>query len=189
MKYRSIETRCLCLLMGVLAMVTTSLPACTQQRPPHPAVISGKINFPDLISTAASPVVTFDFRMLDGSAHYVRTALVSPDGYFSFDDLPSQEYQVYMMTPIHLTARVYVNASEGRAEVLNATLLAGDINSDNSIDVLDLDILVQAFDLIPEDSAWNPYADLNGDERIDGLDLDILRRNFDRYGSPWPAYR
>jgi hypothetical protein len=56
----------------------------------------------------------------------------------------------------------------------------GDANRDGSIDVLDLDLLIQNFDRCQGDAGYNTQPDFNGDHCVDVLDLDILIRNFDQ---------
>lgn len=54
--------------------------------------------------------------------------------------------------------------------------------NDNSVDVFDLDPLIQAFNSMPGEANWNPNADFNCDESVDVFDLDILIRNFNAEG-------
>ena len=63
----------------------------------------------------------------------------------------------------------------------------GDANGDNACDVLDLDLLIQAFDTVPTDPNWNPFCDWNTDASVDVLDLDILIQNFDVSFPPNPT--
>ena len=62
------------------------------------------------------------------------------------------------------------------------TLLGGDANDDNSVDVLDLDQIIQSFDRCLGDDGFIVSADFNCDGCVDVLDLDILIRNFDKFG-------
>ena len=50
------------------------------------------------------------------------------------------------------------------------------------VDLLDLDLLIRAFDSTPSSANWNENADFNCDLSVDVLDLDILVRNFDMIG-------
>jgi parallel beta-helix repeat protein len=47
----------------------------------------------------------------------------------------------------------------------------GDLNGDNSVDVLDLLIVAKALGTHPGDAKYNPNSDINGDGEIDVLDL------------------
>jgi hypothetical protein len=55
----------------------------------------------------------------------------------------------------------------------------GDINGDGVVDLVDLGILLAAFESRPGDPFWNPDADLNGDEIVDLSDLGALLADFD----------
>jgi hypothetical protein len=61
------------------------------------------------------------------------------------------------------------------------TLLGGDVNGDNCIDVRDLSYVAWHFD------EYAPNADVNGDELVDILDLSLMATNFGQCGPvPWP---
>jgi hypothetical protein len=68
----------------------------------------------------------------------------------------------------------------------NVALLAGDANNDNSADVLDLDLVLQAFDSTDGDPNFINGADFNCDNWVDVLDLALLLTNFDMVGDPLP---
>lgn len=70
----------------------------------------------------------------------------------------------------------------GAASGVNLTLLAGDVDGDDSVTVFDYDALSAAFDSGPGMENWNPAADLDGDETVTVFDYDILSRNFDQAG-------
>jgi hypothetical protein len=135
----------------------------------------------------AVPVsVRFEFRPTNNGSPMVRTLLVGTDGAFTFADIPEGSYHVAAKANTWLQRVILnVNTTGGsNALGLRFVLLAGDANNDNSIDVLDLDLLLQAFDSTPSSSHWNEDADFNSDESTDVLDLDILLRNFDVQGDP-----
>ena len=64
----------------------------------------------------------------------------------------------------------------------SATLVNGDVNEDNVVDLADYLALVASFDLISTDSGFDPNADLNGDGGIDLGDYLILAGAFDQTG-------
>ncbi|MCS6776552.1 MAG: dockerin type I domain-containing protein [Chloroherpetonaceae bacterium] len=70
---------------------------------------------------------------------------------------------------------------------INATLLAGDANDDNAVDVFDLAVLIDSFDSAEGDPNWNDgAADFNCDGAVDVLDLALLIQNFDQAGEECP---
>jgi hypothetical protein len=58
--------------------------------------------------------------------------------------------------------------------------IAGDVNGDGSVDVVDLLYLVAAFGTIRGDAAFNPACDFNNDGSVDVVDMLSLVQN-------WPA--
>lgn len=152
---------------------------------PPSATVSGIITLEDLVPTAAPQSLTLTFRPSDNSGDILKTVSVGSDGAFSVTDLPRKNYTLHIKGSKWLAKNVAMDASNGDVSNVNATLPAGDANDDNSVDVLDLDTLIQAFDSTSGDVNWNNgVADFNGDESVDVLDLDLLLRNFDRQGDP-----
>jgi hypothetical protein len=144
--------------------------------------VSGILTLEDCINPVQP--VTFEFRPEDQSGIFQRTITLGADGSFLIPNIPPKSYSVRIKGVKWLAQTLAVNASNGDVENVTAFLPAGDANDDNSVDVLDLDLLIQAFDTFPGDPAWNENADFNCDERVDVLDLDILLRNFDIQGDP-----
>jgi alpha-tubulin suppressor-like RCC1 family protein len=83
------------------------------------------------------------------------------------------------------------DARTGNVSLGTIELLGGDATGmggvpDNSVDVLDLDALIAAFDACDGDPAYDAAADFNCDGCVDVLDLDILMANFDMAGDSAP---
>lgn len=143
---------------------------------------------------AQSPVFAFfQIRNTDGTTR--------PAGFFSIREvtedeveldrgnysvrlhnIPDGDYRLYIKGARHLSRVVDVTVSGGTVSVPTVTLLGGDANGDDSVDVLDLDLLVQSFDTLAGDPNHIPGTDFNYDNSTDVLDLDILVRNFDQAG-------
>jgi streptogramin lyase len=130
---------------------------------------------------ATTQPLTFEFRFAD-SCPFTRTATLSANGEFSLTDIPRGIYTVHAKGAKWLAKNVLVDTTDGPFSGVMAMLPAGDANDDNSVDVLDLDKLIQAFDTTVESTNWNEGADFNCDDSVDVLDLDLLIRNFDREG-------
>jgi alpha-tubulin suppressor-like RCC1 family protein len=144
--------------------------------------VSGALTLEDSAYDAAAQPITFTLRPVYGGAEIVRTEPVSPSGLFSLTDIPQTLYTLHIKGAQYLAANVSLDTSNGSVSGVSALLRAGDANDDNSVDVLDLDQLIQAFDSGPGAPNWNPGADFNGDGSVDVLDLDLLVRNFDVQG-------
>jgi hypothetical protein len=142
--------------------------------------VSGRLTFADIDSSAPPQLVTFEWRPTGGSA-FTQTALVPANGNYTLTGVPSGSYQVNIQGERYLARNVSVNAT-GNVSGVNALQTAGDANGDNSVDVLDLDLLIQTFDSSANSPLYNPNPDFNRDGSVDVLDLDILIRSFDQVG-------
>ena len=56
--------------------------------------------------------------------------------------------------------------------------IPGDLNGDDSVDILDSILLANAYGSNPTSPNWNPDADLNGDHSVNILDAILLANNF-----------
>jgi len=61
--------------------------------------------------------------------------------------------------------------------------IAGDLNGDQTVNILDAIRLAAAFGSTPGNPYWNPNADINGDGVVNILDAIILAAHF---GESWP---
>jgi len=66
--------------------------------------------------------------------------------------------------------------------VLNKIIvkIAGDLNGDAIVDILDIAIVAQVFGTTPNDPNWNPIADINNDALIDILDISKVATEFNK---------
>lgn len=78
--------------------------------------------------------------------------------------------------PGYLTAEATLSNANTPLDVGRITLLAGDINGDNSINIFDLSYMGAQYDTTDE------KADLNGDGLVNILDLALAGRNYDQRG-------
>jgi subtilisin-like proprotein convertase family protein len=74
-----------------------------------------------------------------------------------------------------------VDFSAGSVSGVNFSLLNGDVNNDNSIDLSDFLILAAAYEVSPVTA---PEADLNRDGAVDLSDYLLLAANYDTAGPP-----
>lgn len=100
-----------------------------------------------------------------------------------FHDVPNGDYIVCIKGVRHLSRAVSVNvAGSGVVNLPAVSLLSGDANGDDSVDVFDLAELIDAFDAVEGDENFNRFSDFNYDDSIDVFDLAILIQNFDKIG-------
>lgn len=142
--------------------------------------LSGVITLEDTANAAQA--ITLEFRPDDNTAPFVKKITLEDDGAFVVRDIPLKTYQVAIKGAKWLQKTVSVDATLAPVTPITAVLLAGDANKDNSVDVLDLSILIEAFDATPTSSNWIAGADFNCDDSVDVFDLDLLIRNFDLTG-------
>jgi hypothetical protein len=147
-----------------------------------PRNVSGTLTLEDRDSGSATQTITFTFRPTDMSGNVVKTANIAVNGAFTLTGVPAKNYTLHIKGAKWLAKNVSVNLTGGDVSGVTATLKAGDANNDNSVDVLDLDRLIQTFDKCEGDTGFLTGADFNCDGCADVLDLDLLVRNFDAQG-------
>lgn len=98
---------------------------------------------------------------------------LNDDGQFSMST--AGEYEIDINAPQHLSVKLKGEATE-RLDLGNIILLAGDMTSDNKIDVFDLAYISNHFD------STDPLADLNGDGQVNILDVAIAAANYGQQG-------
>lgn len=121
-----------------------------------------------------------------GSGTNLRTydVVVKSDGTYEFStDLAAGSYDLYAKHRATLRKKL-ANASLGASGLNGAsfTLINGDVNGDNSINVADFLAFRAAFGSSPASNNWNPNADLNGDRSVAVSDFLILRAGFGKSG-------
>jgi hypothetical protein len=146
------------------------------------AGVSGKLQRYGRVAEAPAQTFIFTFRPVSHGNNIVRSVLIGASGEFSVNDLPADNYVLHVSGESYLAKNTQINLTYESLTGITITLDPGDANNDNSVDVLDLAILIQAFDSSPGNGNWNGNADFNGDYSIDVLDLDLLIQSFDRQG-------
>lgn len=123
---------------------------------------------------------------LDENGNKYLPQSLSPRGEFNIE-LPLGKYRMVASREQYLTRVLKFKLDEKgiEKELQPVTLPAGDINSDNRIDIHDLTLLSLAFQTRPGNKHWNPLADLNGDGIVDILDLTLLTKNYGLTGDKY----
>jgi uncharacterized membrane protein len=151
---------------------------------PVPAAnVSGMITLESIVPTATPQSLTLTFRPADNSGDIVKNVSVGSNGAFSVTGIPRKAYTLHIKGSKWLAKNVAVNASNGDVANVNATLLGGDADNNNLVDVEDLAVLIASFDAAPSDPNWNNgKADFDCNDIVDVEDLALLIRNFDADG-------
>jgi len=95
---------------------------------------------------------------------------------------------VYVTAQGHLTKKLAenVNLDDWGLTLPTFTLIGGDANGDNSVDLLDYFDLSDSYNLAEGDSGYNASADFNGDGSVDLLDYFILSDSYNLTGDELP---
>lgn len=94
---------------------------------------------------------------------------------------------LYMQYTIKAEASVVTNETMTENNLLIngpiTVVILGDVNGDQTVNILDIIVISNAFGSTPENPSWNILGDLNGDERVTVNDLILIAR---RFGQHWP---
>jgi YVTN family beta-propeller protein len=139
--------------------------------------ISGTVTLPGCVAPAQ--MITFVLSPSDNSESLTRTVRLNSDGTFSLNNIPSKQYSLTVKGSKWLQRRLAsVNTSAGSVRNLHLTLLPGDANDDNIVDVDDFALLADTFGLAEGETGFNPSADFTCDGIVDVDDFALLADNF-----------
>ena len=124
----------------------------------------------------------FQFRPVNGGTTIVRNQFVPTTGVYSFTDIPVGKYTLAVKGRKWLRHAVVADGSTSNVSNLNLTLLAGDVDGNNIVDVDDLTDLLFAFNSVKGDGIYTEAPDLDGNNTVDVDDLTLLLFNFNVAG-------
>ena len=154
-------------------------------RPTTYRTISGTIT---LTGTNAVPAnVTAELR-IPGTTTALQTVQVTLEsgGNFTLTGIPDSVYDLAFKGLNTLRVVVpNVNLIGGNISNLTIALPGGDANGDNTVDIADFGLLVNAYngDVNLPNSGYDLRADFNNDGHIDIVDFGILVNNYNAQGS------
>jgi hypothetical protein len=155
------------------------------QRVMTTSAVTGFVTLEGIVPTAEAQDLTFTFRPSDNSAAIVRVAKVAAEGGgFAFTGLPKKQYTLHITGRKWLARNVAVDASNGNAHGVLATLLPGELTGDNLIDLFDLIAFFESYGDTATDPNWNELADCNCDGIVDLFDLILFFSNYGQAGDP-----
>ncbi len=169
------------LLSLVCLMGLTALTARSEAQ-----TVSGIIG----LESCAAPAqpVTFAFSSATQTYFFTRAVTLSANGSYALPNIPADLYHVRVKGAKWLAAVSDVDTRNGNA-TLNAALLTGDTNDDNSVDSSDFTAVLGAYNSsasIPG-SGYDTNADLNCDGHVDSSDFTLLIGNYGSGGDELPA--
>jgi outer membrane protein assembly factor BamB len=145
------------------------------------APISGTLTLQGRTNMAVP--LTFTFRPATGSP-FAMSVTPAANGQFTLPSAPRGDYTLAIQGSVYLRKDVAVDNRAGAVTNLTATLLAGDINGDNVVNLQDFSLLAAAYGSSAGSANWNPSADLNGDGVVDLQDFELLAANYGLSGDP-----
>ncbi len=115
-------------------------------------------------------------QLLQESA-IINEIVTSVDGSYFFVDLPLGSYRVLAAAPQHLTfiRNVQLESSGQAVDLGKATLIAGDVDDNGVIDIVDAGLIGANFGV---ESPLFPNGDLNRDRVVNIADLVLVGSNF-----------
>jgi hypothetical protein len=151
------------------------------------AGIAGKVNLQDFSGDVTQVPVTIQVRN-PGTTTIVQsqTVKLNADGSFQFYTTLAGTYDVSVKAShwLRKTISSVTFTGTGFTRGLSCSLLNGDVNGDNTINLADLVAIAAAWRSVPGSSSWNSNTDLNGDGVVNLADWMIVARNWRKSGDP-----
>jgi len=153
--------------------------------PPLPqGVISGVVNIQG--RTNHAELITFELRNAgETTAVKISQIVTASDGSYKFDYLSSGNYDLAIKSANTLRAK-QDNISVVDAQTtpnINFTLLGGDADNNNVVNVFDNSILNGAFGSTEGSPNWDARADFDNNKVVNVFDNSILNGNFAKSGA------
>lgn len=147
--------------------------------------LTGTLALEGIAPTAPNQTLTFTF--LSGGTQIVKTVSVSASGAFVIAGLPRAGYSVLISGGSYLSKGFYIDLSGGNVTLANPIpVRTGDGTRDNSADILDLLILIAAYNQTSPAREYNASVDFNLDGTNDVLDLMLIIGNYNTSGDSLP---
>lgn len=147
--------------------------------------ITGTVTLQNFNGSIGGMPVTIELRSA-GSSTPLETHSVQLDGSGNFIFTTNLQHGTYdiAIKASHWLRKTVSNQSVGifGASGVNASLVNGDVNGDNSVTLGDFARLRAAFGSTSLSANWDPAADLNGDGVVSLGDFAILRAHFGEQG-------
>jgi hypothetical protein len=121
----------------------------------------------------------FDFYQ-GGVLKESKLSNVAINGTYSLNTtLPAGSYDVLVRGTTWLTKKVS-GVTLAPSTTVNAVMVNGNANDDDSVDLLDYFVLSDTYNLGLGDAGYNDSADFNGDNSVDLLDYFILSDSYNK---------
>ena len=141
------------------------------------AVAAGKMGQPIVFTLTPTGTTT-------GAVTTQTVTLNAQTGAFTLTDVPPGTYILGAKGSKWLRKDTPISTLNGSVAGLNISLLGGDLNDDNKINIFDYLVLSNAYNSVPGDANWNPNADIDCNGRVNIFDYLILSQNYQKQGDP-----
>ncbi len=145
--------------------------------------LSGTITLQSCAAPSGRPI-TLQFRPVGGGTNINATATLTSGGAYTVTGIPAGNYNVAIKGTKWLQKVAAANLSSGSVSNVNVTLLAGDVNNNNKVDVDDLTLLLNVYNSTLGDGTYTDAADLTCNGKVDVDDLTVLLNNYNTTGTP-----
>ncbi len=145
--------------------------------------ITGTVTLPSYAAAGYPQTLTFQLRPTAG-ANINKSIAINSTGAYAVINLMPDTYNMAVKGSKWLRRTTSRNVSVNNITGANITLLAGDVNNDNAVDISDLLLLIAAYNQISPAAGYSLAADLNGDGTNDITDLLMLIGNYNVLGDP-----
>lgn len=148
--------------------------------------VSGSVALQGFSGDATQVPVTVEIRNPGTTTVLQRsTVKLQSDGSFSLPSPLVGTYDVSFKASHWLRRTIAgVTLTASSRVGLSPSLINGDVNGDNAIDLGDLIAISAAWHSTPGSADWNPNADLNGDGTVNLADWMIVAMNWRKSGDP-----
>jgi hypothetical protein len=176
----------LMLSAGTMRTMAAEIDAAPQA---EPQALYGHLTFEARIlppSDAAKPAEVVVAQ--EGKVLQTANVKIAPDGTFqlSMGDLAEGKYQLWVKSPRYLAKQVDVDYTQGIAKAELGTLIAGDVDGNNVITVVDTTLLRSTLGKALGDPGYDARADFNYDDRVNVQDSNMMRNKTGLAGDPRP---
>ncbi len=168
-------------------IAATSTPAATRTNTPTNTPTDVAVELSGHIGLQGRPVppdprwsvpVTFTLRLTEGGPDYNYSTTTDASGYFTVTAPGPGVYNYRVKNPQTLANAGSDTLASGTNNVEVGTLLAGDANNDNCVNVQDFSVLKNTFGKSVGDPGYDARADFNGDNVISVTDFGLQKNNF-----------
>lgn len=144
------------------------------------STLTGKVNLQGTNNIGIP--VRFEFRDRNSNRRFTRIVAADINGNFQIDNIPSSDYDIGVKGSKWLRKTIPTDLTAGDVSGFNYTLLTGDVNDDNVVDINDLLLLIMHYNQVAPSIGYLYAADLNNDGSVDINDLLLLIGNYNVMG-------